>query len=338
MDHVALYKEIKTGKYKPVYLLHGEEAYYIDNIAAYIEETVLTPAEKDFNCHIFYGKDSNPQQVMDACMRFPMFAAYNLVIVREAQMMKNRGNELDLIEKYVAHPSPTTILVICYKGGKYDARKKLMRQCKEQGIVFESALLKEEQIPAFIEKALARRKVQAETKAVQLLVDYLGTDLARINNELEKLCINLTEGEKITTALIEKNIGISKDFNVYELQSALLTKQAGKAFRIVTFMSENPKLHPFVLTMSNVHAAFQKLYHMHLGGQVPDKLLWNTYQIHSSQAGDYKQAMRHYSTERVEDVFGIILEYDLRNKGVHNDQTNEEELLREMVYRIIHEE
>jgi len=335
MDHVDLIKEIQAKKYRPLYLLHGEESYYIDKIAAYIEDNVLSPEQRDFNCSIFYGKDSTPQQVADACRRFPMFADYNLIIIREAQMMKTRGSELDKLEMYTENPSPTTILVICYKEGKFDARKKMFKHIKEKGVVFESAALKEKDLPFFIENFLKRKKVAAEGKAIQLIVDHVGADLSKITNELEKLCINLKEGEKITTELIEKNIGISKDYNVYELQSALLTKDATKAFTIVDHLNSAPKANPFVLTVSNVHAAYQKLYHFLIGGNVNDWDMWKVYQIHSSQTADYKMARSLYTTQRVEEIFEILLEYDLRSKGVYNVETPAEELLKEMVFMIM---
>lgn len=335
MDHADLIREIQSGKLKPVYLLHGDESYYIDKIAAYMENNILTPEQKDFNCSIFYGKDSTPQAIMDACRRFPMFADFNLVILREAQMMKTRGSELDKLETYTENPSPTTILVICYKEGKFDARKKMFRQIKEKGLVFESESLKENEVPHFIESYLKKKKVIAESVAVRLLVEHLGTDLSKITNELEKLCINLSEGERITPALIEKNIGISKDYNGYELQSALLTKNFVKAFTIVDHFNSTQKTNPFVLTLATIFAAYQKLYHYILGGNVSDWDLYKMYQIHSSQAGDYKMARSLYSKERVEEIFETLLEYDLRSKGLYNAETTYEELLKEMVFRLM---
>lgn len=335
MDHVDLIKEIQSKRFKPVYLLHGDESYYIDKIAGYMENNILTPEQKDFNCSIFYGKDSTPQAIIDACRRFPMFAEHNLVIIREAQMMKTRGSELDKLEAYTENPSPSTILVICYKEGKFDARKKMFRQIKEKGLVFESEALKENEVPHFIENYLKKKKVIAESVAVRLLVDHLGTDLSKITNELEKLCINLSEGERITPELIEKNIGISKDYNVYELQSALLTKNFAKAFTIVDHFNSTPKTNPFVLTIANVFAAYQKLYHFILGGNVSDWDMWKVYQIHSTQSADYKMARSLYSKERVEEIFETLLEYDLRSKGVYNVETPHEELLKEMVYQIM---
>ena len=335
MDHVDLIKEIQSKRFKPVYLLHGDESYYIDKIAGFMENNILSPEQKDFNCSIFYGKDSTPQAIIDACRRFPMFSDYNLIILREAQMMKTRGSELDKLESYTENPSPTTILVICYKEGKFDARKKMFRQIKEKGLVFESESLKENEVPHFIENYLKKKKVVAESVAVRLLVDHLGTDLSKITNELEKLCINLTEGERITPELIEKNIGISKDYNVYELQSALLTKNFAKAFTIVDHFNSTPKANPFVLTIANVFAAYQKLYHFILGGNVSDWDMWKVYQIHSTQSGDFKMARSLYTKERVEEIFETILEYDLRSKGVFNVETPPGELLKEMVYQIM---
>lgn len=335
MDYRDLVNDIKARKFKPVYLLHGEESYYVDKIAEFMEDNILSPEQKDFNISIFYGKDANPQQVMDAAMRFPMFADFNLVILREAQMMKARGSELDKLDVYAERPSPTTILVICYKDGKYDARKKLFKQIKDKGLVFESELLKDNDVPTFIEGYLKRKKVTIDSKAVRLLIEYLGKDLSKMTNELDKLCINLPASGKITVDQIEKNIGISKDYNIYELQSALLMKNSTKAFTIVDYINDNLKANPFILSISNIHAAFQKLYHLILGGDVTDFDLYKIYGIHSSQKNEFRTARKFYTRERVEEIFEILLEYDLRSKGVENGSTEYEGLLTELVYKIM---
>lgn len=335
MDYRDLIADIKARKFKPVYLLHGDESYYIDKLSEYMEDNILTPEQKDFNCSIFYGKDSNPQQVMDAAMRFPMFADFNLVILREAQMMKTRGSELDKLETYVERASPTAILVICYKDGKYDARKKLFKQIKEKGLVYESETLKEADVPIFIDNYLKRKKVTADSKAIRVLIDYLGTDLSKMTNELDKLCINLPANGQITVEQIEKNIGISKDYNVYELQSTLLMKNATKVFTIVDYINDNPKANPFILTIANIHAAYQKLYHLILGGDVTDFDMFKIYGIHSSQKNEFRNARKHYSRERVEEIFELILQYDLRSKGVENGETEHGALLKELTYKLI---
>ena len=335
MDYRDLVSDIKARKFKPVYLLHGEESYYIDKISEFMEDNILTPEQKDFNISIFYGKDSTPTQVMDAAMRFPMFADFNLVIVREAQMMKTKGSELDKLETYVERASPTTILVICYKDGKYDARKKLFKQIKDRGLVFESEALKESEVPIFIEAYLKRKKVTAESKAIRVLIDYLGTDLSKMTNELDKLCINLPANGQITVEQIEKNIGISKDYNVYELQSALLMKNTEQVFTIVDYINDNQKANPFVLTIATIHAAYQKLYHLILGGDVGDFDMFKIYGIHSSQKNEFRSARKHYSRQRVEEIFELILEYDLRSKGVENGETDHAALLKELAYKLI---
>lgn len=335
MDHKDLINELKAGKYKPVYLLHGEESYYIDKLAEYMEENILSPEQKDFNCSIFYGKDANPLQVIDTCTRFPMASDYNLVILREAQMMKTKGSEIDKLESYLENPSKSTILVICYKDGKFDARKKIFRFIKDKGLIYESEQMKENEIPVFIEAFLKRKKASADSKSISVLIDYLGTDLSKIINELEKLCINLKDGEKITVDLIEKNIGISKDYNVFELQSALITKNSTRTFTIVNYMNDNPKANPFVLTISNIHSAFTKLYHYLLGGDVSDWDMYKIYQIHSSQKSEFRAARSLYTAYRVEEIFELLLEFDLKSKGVYNVETTSGELLKELVFRIL---
>lgn len=335
MDYRDLINDIKARKFKPVYLLHGEESYYIDRIAEYMEETILTEEQKDFNFSVFYGKDSHPQQVIDACMRYPMFADFNLVMLKEAQTMKDRGKEIDLLGAYVERASPTTILVICFKEAKFDARKKLFKQIKDKGLVFESAPAKESEVPVFITHYLKRKKVSIDSHAAQLLVDYLGTDLAKISNELDKLCINVPESGVINTEQIEKNIGISKDYNIFELQSALLEKDATQAYTIVQYLNDNPKANPFVLSITNIHAAYLRLYHYLIGGDVSDFDMFKIYQIHSSQKNAYRRARSLYTVQRVEEIFEILLDYDLRSKGVNNNDIPHEELLRELVYKLM---
>ncbi|HNW00249.1 MAG TPA: DNA polymerase III subunit delta [Chitinophagales bacterium] len=335
MDYRDLIQDIKARKFKPVYLLHGEESYYIDRIAEYMEQTILTEEQKDFNFTVFYGKDSHPQQVMDACMRYPMFADFNLVILKEAQTMKDRGKEIDLLDAYVERASPTTILVICFKDGKFDARKKLFKQIKDKGLVFESQPVKDSEVPIFITQYLKRKKVTIDSSASHLLVEYLGNDLAKISNELDKLCINIPENGIVDVAQIEKNIGISKDYNIFELQSALLEKNATQAYTIVQYLNDNQKANPFVLNITNIHAAFQRLYHYLIGGDVSDFDMFKIYQIHSTQKNAYRKARSLYTVQRVEEIFEILLEYDLRSKGVNNNEVPHEELLREMVYKIM---
>ena len=335
MDYRDLYNDIKARKFKPVYLLHGEESYYIDRIAEFMQESILTDEQKDFNFTVFYGNDSHPQQVMDACMRYPMFADFNLVMLKEAQTMKDRGKEIDLLDAYVERASPTTILVICFKDGKFDARKKLFKQIKDKGLIFESQPVKDSEVPIFITQYLKRKKVSIDSRASHLLVEYLGNDLAKISNELDKLCINIPESGVIDVEQIEKNIGISKDYNIFELQTALLEKNVPLAFTIVQYLNDNPKANPFVLNITNIHAAFQRLYHYLIGGDVSDFDMFKIYQIHSTQKHAFRKARTLYTVHRVEEIFELLLDYDLRSKGVNNGDIPHEELLRELVYKIM---
>ncbi|HNI53477.1 MAG TPA: DNA polymerase III subunit delta [Chitinophagales bacterium] len=335
MDYRDLINDIKARKFKPVYLLHGDEAYYIDKIAEYMEDNILPPDQKDFNFSVFYGKDTHPQTVIDTSMRFPMFSDFNVVMLKEAQMMKGKGNEIDKLETYIEKASPTTILIICYKEGRFDARKRMFKLIKEKGVIFESETIKESELPMFIESYLKRKKASIDSAALRLLVQYLGADLAKMSNELDKLCINLPESGRISVDQIEKNIGISKDYNAYELQSALLTKNFALVYTIVSYINDNQKANPFIFTISNIHAAFQRLYHYLLGGEVSDFDMYKVYQIHSSQKNEYKAARRLYTVQRVEEIFELLLDYDLRSKGLNNGETEHDELLREMVYKIM---
>ncbi|MFN0274579.1 MAG: DNA polymerase III subunit delta [Chitinophagales bacterium] len=331
MTHADLIKDIRAKKIAPIYLLHGEEGYYIDKLAEFLEDSILTQEERSFNQSIFYGKDGNVQEILDTCRRFPMFANRQVVTIREANQLKGMEN----METYFANPVPTTTLIICHKNGTLDKRKKVYKVLNEKGVVFESAPLKENDIPAFIENYLKKKNYSIESKANNLLVECLGTELSKITNELDKLIINLQPGEKITVKEIEENIGISKDFNVWELQSALLVKDSSKAFKILHYLNQNPKTNPFVLTISNLHAGFVKLYQFMHGQDAKDWDLFRMYGIHGSQANAYRKAKTLYTKHDVENIFGIFLEYDLRSKGLHNVETPAEELLREMIYRIM---
>lgn len=330
----ALLKDIKEKKIAPIYLLHGEEGYYIDRISEYIENTVLTEEEKTFNQTTFYGKDADVQNILDTCRRFPMFANRQVITIREANQIHK--DNLDKFESYIVNPVQTTTLVFCYKNGTLDKRKKIYKLLNENGIVFESEIKKESEIPVFIERYVKKKNYTIDSKANNLLVEYLGTELNKITNELDKMIINLKEGAKITVKEIEEYIGISKDYNVWELQSSLLVKDIAKSFKILHYLNQNPKTNPSVLTISNLHAGFVKLYQFMHGPDARDWDLFRMYGIHGSQANEYRKAKSIYSKRDVEKIFGIFLEYDLRSKGLHNVETPTEELLREMTYKILH--
>lgn len=326
--------DIKQKSLSAVYLLHGEESYYIDAITAAMENSLLTEDEKAFNLTVYYGKDAIVRDIMDTCRRFPMFSNHQLVIIKEAQLLK----DLEELETYVSRPVPSTIFVVCYKGGKLDARKKLFKALQHNGTVFLSESPKEDQIPAFIKEYLKSKERSIEPKAADILTEYLGNDLSKISNELDKLCINSKKEKAINISDIEHNIGISKEYNVYELQSALLEKDITKAYHIIYYLNKDQKNNPLVLTLANLHSAFTKLYMYIRTPNAREMDLYRGFGIHFSQAQSYKKAKEIYSVEEVENIFELLMEYDLRSKGVHNESANAADLLVELIYRMLHTE
>lgn len=332
MKYTDILTDIQKKKLALIYLLHGEESYFIDNLTAAFEHNLLNEDEKSFNLSTFYGKDASIQDITDTCRRFPMFSNIQVVLLKEAQHLRN----IEELETYVNKPVPTTVFVICYKNGKLDARKKLYKAVQTSGKVFLSESPKEEQIPSFIREYLKERNQSIEAKAAEILFEYLGNDLSRISNELDKLCINVVNGKAITVADIEHNIGISKDYNVFELQSALLVKDAARAFRIAHYMGNNPKANPMVLILANLLQSYAKLYQYMRTKDVKDNELYTLFKIHSSQTSDYKKAKQLYTEENVLNAFALLLEYDLRTKGLNNNSVEDSELLKELVFRLIH--
>src|SRR6476620_8934787 len=256
MDEVVkIVNEIKSGNIKPIYFLMGEEPYYIDKLSDYIEQNVLTEEEKGFNQTVLYGRDVSMEDIISTAKRYPMMAERQVVIVKEAQEL---ARTIDKLESYAENPMPSTVLVFCYKYKTLDKRKKVTKLLAKSGVVYESKKLYENQVGDWIKKVLAGKKYGIEPKASAMLVEFLGTDLSKINNELEKLQIILPKGSTITPKHIEENIGFSKDFNVFELQNALGSKNQLKAYKIAQYFADNPKDNPMVVTTSLVFSFFTK--------------------------------------------------------------------------------
>jgi DNA polymerase III subunit delta len=324
--------DIKRKIYHPVYLLHGEEPYFIDAISDLIEETVLTDTEKEFNQSVVYGRDIDPGRIMDMARRFPMMANYQVVIVKEAQDIEKIEN----LQPYMDKPQPSTILVIAHKYKKIDQRKDLAKSAAKAGVVFKSEKFQDYKIPAWINAEVASKGYTIKPEACQLLAEYLGADLGRIVNELEKLVINLPAGNAIDPALIEKNIGISKDYNIFELQKALGAKDAAKANRIINYFAANTKQNPMIVVLTLLFGYFMKVMIYY---QLPDKSQNNVASVLSVNpyfVKDFVQAAQNYPFRRIRTIIGLIREYDLRLKGINNGSTDEGELMRELVYKIIH--
>ncbi|MEG2149823.1 MAG: DNA polymerase III subunit delta [Bacteroidaceae bacterium] len=330
-----IFKELKEKQYKPIYYLMGEEAYYIDLIADYIAQNVLTDTEKEFNQTIIYGADvDDVATVISAARRYPMMSEYQVVIVKEAQSIQN----IEELSYYLQKPLLSTILVICHKHGTLDRRKKLAAEIEKLGVLFESKNIKDTQLPAFITGYMKRKGIDVEPKSAIMLADYIGSDLNRLISELNKLIITLPQGQKrITPDSIEKNIGISKDYNNFELRSALVEKDVLKANQIIKYFEENPKTNPIQVTLSLLFSFYANLM---LAYYAPDK----SEQGIASQLGlkspwhsrDYMVAMRKYSGMKVMEIIGEIRYTDAKSKGVGNYSLGNGDLLRELIFKILH--
>ena len=328
-----LVADIKNGHIKPIYFLMGDEPYYIDKIADYIEANVLTQEEKGFNQVVLYGRDVSIDDIISNAKRYPMMSERQVVIVKEAQDLSR--NIEDLVS-YVENPQPSTILVICYKYKTLDKRKKLGKIVAKTGLLFESKKLYDNQIGEWIRRVLAGKDYKIEPKATVMLGEYLGTDLSKISNELDKLMIILPKGATITASHIEENIGISKDFNNFELRKAVGEKQIVKANQIIQYFGSNPKNNPLVVTISLLNSFFTQLLIFH---GLADKSKMNVskaLRINPFFVSDYQSAARNYPMRKVSNIISLLREADIKSKGVGAQNLPPEDILKELLYKIMH--
>ena len=327
-------RDLKNRIYKPVYYLMGEESYYIDRISEYIAQTVLNENEKEFNQTILYGADTDIATIINAAKRYPMMSKYQVVIVKEAQGVKN----IDELSYYLQKPLESTILVLCHKHGVLDRRKKLAAEIEKVGVLFESKKIKDAQLTGFITSYLKRKSIEIEPKASEMMAEFVGTDLSRMAGELEKLIITLPKGQKrITPEQIEQNIGISKDYNNYELRNALIIKDVFKANQIIKYFEENPKTNPLQMTLSVLFNFFSNLMLAYYAPEKSEQGIAAQLGLKSPwQSKDYLAAMRRYSGVKVMQIIGEIRYCDAKSKGVGNSSLGDGELLRELVYKILH--
>lgn len=321
--------QIEQGKIAPIYFLMGEEPYYIDGISHYIENHILSEEEKGFNQMVLYGKDVTIEEIVGNAKRYPMMAERQVVIVKEAQEL---SGTIENLVAYVENPQPTTVLVICYKYKKLDARKKLTKVIKEKGILFESSKLYENQVPDWIRRVLAAKGYKITPKASQMLTEFLGNDLSKVHNEIEKLQLIIKPEEEITPQIIEMNIGISKDFNNFELQSAIAENNKVKAFAIVQYFANNPKNHPIVLSVALLYSFFSKLllYHSLSDKSIAPKALG----VNSYFMKEYQTAARNYPMKKVSAIVSAIREIDMKGKGVGAANMTPADLFKELLIKI----
>ena len=327
-------RNLKNKVYAPIYFLMGEEDYYIDRISEYILNHILTDTEKEFNQTVVYGADTDIASVINTARRYPMMSKYQIVVVKEAQNLKN----LDELVYYLQKPMPSTILVFCYKHGSLDRRKKITIELDKAGVLFESKKLKDTQLPGFITSYLLRRLVEIEPQASEMMAEFVGTDLNRMASELEKLIITLSKGQRrITPEQIERNIGISKDFNNFELRNALIAKDILKANQIVKYFEENPKSNPLQVTLAVLFNFFSNLMLAYYAPEKNEQGIAAQLGLRSAwQARDYQTAMRRYTGVKVMKIIEAIRRCDVRSKGISNASVSDGDLLRELVYVILH--
>lgn len=333
MDEVnSIVSAIQKGNTKPVYFLMGEEPYFIDQIADYIEANVLQEDEKGFNQMVLYGRDVSVDEIVGNAKRFPMMAEKQVVIVKEAQDL---SRTIEQLTSYVENPQPSTVLVICYKYKKLDKRKKLHKVIAKNGVIFESKRLYENQVSDWIRKALQSRNYQIAPKAAQMLVEFLGTDLGKIDNELQKLQLICPQGTNITPEIIEENIGISKDFNNFELRKAIGMKDDLKAHRIINYFSQNPKDNPMVVTVSLLFSFFSQLQQYHALNDKSKSNVAKTLKVNPYFVSDYTTAAANYSMKKVSRAISYLRDADVKSKGVGAANVPQGDLLKELLVKVM---
>jgi DNA polymerase III subunit delta len=325
--------DLKNRIFKPVYFLAGEEPYYIDLIIDYIEENVLPEAEKAFNQIILYGDDTNIAAIIDTARRFPMMSSHQVLIVKEAQSLK----KIEDLALYLEKPLLSTILVFCYKYKTIDKRTKLYKTLDSHGAYFESARLRDYQIPAWIDRYLMTKGIKTDPNASAMLTEYLGTDLHKIVNELDKLIITLPAGKPmITTSLIEKNIGISKDYNNFELQKAIGEKNILKANMIVHYFANNPKNNPITLSIASLFGFYSKLITYHYLTDKSKNNVAAVLKVNPFFVKDYEISAAKYDVSRTVQIINLLRTYDMKSKGYGDPGTEPGDLLKELVFKILH--
>lgn len=335
LKHTDILKDLKAKQYKPVYFLHGPESYFIDQISDYIEANVLTESEKSFNQTVLYGKDTDHLTVVDVARRYPMMAQHQVVVLKEAQDMKS----LKELKTYVEKPLDSTVLVICHKHKKLNLNSGFGKALKANAVVFESKKLYDNQVPDWIAGYLKSKKLQITPDGAQLIGEYLGANLSKVSNELDKLAINLPTGTQVTPKEIEEQIGISKDYNIFELQKALGQRDILKANRIVQYFASNPKRNPLPVVLGSLYNYFSKIYILHALKGADEKEVLKKLRLGSAFfLKEYRNAARNFNMPRTEMVLGLLKEYDLKSKGVDYNTVGKEDgaLIKELVWKILH--
>ena len=324
-------KRIKNNDISPVYILHGEEAYYIDEICNFIEANLLNESEKGFNQTILYGKETDVYSIINAAKRYPMMAERQLVIVKEAQNLK----EIEKMQPYIEHPLPSTVLVLCFKHKKMDGRSKMLKIAKEKFIVFESSPIPDYKLQPWIAAYCKAKNIAIHPLASSMLTDFLGNDLGKIVNEIDKLLINIKDHNEITAQHVERYVGVSKEFNTFELQHAIGAGNFFKAQKIVQYFSSNPKANSIIPVLTSLYNFFGKILSVHHTRDYSDQNIASVAGVHPFFAKDYAKACTNYPRERCERIIGYIHNVDLKSKGINSNDVPDGSLLKELVFIIM---
>ncbi|SHE50045.1 DNA polymerase III subunit delta [Dysgonomonas macrotermitis] len=333
MSFEQIKKDISSGKFHPVYLLMGDEPYYIDDITNHLLATVIPEEEKDFNQTILYGAETDVASVVTLSRSFPMMSDRQLVVVKEAQGMK----KIEDLEVYIKNPLASTILVLNYKNGTLDKRKKLYAEIEKRGVIFDSKKIPDYKMSGFITSFVSSKGLGIDAKSAQMLADYLGNDLSKVVNEVDKLILSMGQDKRVTAELIERNIGISKDFNNYELLKAIVEKDILKANRIADYFEKNPKNNPLIVTLVVLFNFFSNLMVCYWAKDKSENGIASELGFRNSyQAKDYVLALKHYNAFKSMEIMSLLRTYDAKCKGVGNPSTPDGELLRELLFKMMH--
>ncbi|MBR5813419.1 MAG: DNA polymerase III subunit delta [Bacteroidaceae bacterium] len=330
----SIMSELKSGVYRPVYYLMGEEGYFTDRITDYIIENALTEVERDFNLTVFYGLETDINTVINTAKRFPMMAERQVVVVKEAQALK----DIEQLVFYLQNPQPTTVPVFAHKNGSIDKRKKVATELDHKGVVLETKKYRDDHLPSFISSYLKEKGLTADTKSVLMLSESIGADLARIAGEIDKLSISIPQGTKnITPELVEEHIGISKEYNNFELQNAIINKDIYKANKIVNYFAQNPKKNPIQMTLALLFSFFSNLMMCYYAPEKTERGVAEFLGLKSSWGvGDYIKAMRNYRAMHVMEILHLIRLADAQSKGAEGAPMPDGEIMRELLYKILH--
>jgi DNA polymerase-3 subunit delta len=335
MTYENIILDVRKKIFSPIYFFWGEESYYIDLLSDYIENNILSEDEKGFNLQIVYGKDINVSSLMSLAKSFPMMANYQVIIVREAQMI----DKIEEMLPYIKAPLKSTILVLSYKYKKPDGRTAFLKELNKTAVVFESKAIKEDQLPDWIIKYVDRSGYKISHQVANILAEYLGSDLEKIANEIVKLFINIEKGSEITADIIEKNIGFSKEFTIFELEKAIVKKDVYRANLIIKHFSENPKEYPFIKTISVLNSYFQKVLIFYYAKNIEKKAIKDIpaiIGINPYFAQDYEKAANAFSYSKLRNIISFLREYNLKALKYKNESFNDTDLLKELIFKILH--